>query len=157
MRLAIPLLAAGMMALGTVTANAEPATTSTNSYEIPISGSVENPCNGEPVFYQGRAHFVEHETVASDGHQTLTARVNFQGVEGQGSLGDTYRDINTATFEMTRSADWAPNAFTTSATFQFVSKGSAQNFEAYTTYHVTISANGQPTATVVRIGTACRG
>jgi hypothetical protein len=157
MRLAIPFLAAGLLALGGTSALAAPATTSTASYDIPMSGTVVNPCNGESVAWSGTAHFVIHQTVTSDGHNTLTGEVNFQGVEGQGSLGNVYRDVNTSAFAFNRSGDGAPDESTVTAAFLFVSEGSAPNFEAYTTYHVTVDANGQPTATVVRIGTACRG
>jgi hypothetical protein len=157
MRVAIPILAAGLMALGGTSAMAAPATTSTTSYDIPMSGTVVNPCNGESVTWQGTAHFVEHQTVTSDGHETLYAHVNFQGVEGQGGLGNTYRNINTDTGEMNWSGESEQREFTSTGTFQFVSEGSAPNFDAYTTYHVTVDANGQPTATVIRIGTACRG
>jgi hypothetical protein len=157
MRLAIPILAVGLMALGGTSAIAAPATTSTATSDIPLSGTVVNPCNGESVSWQGTAHFVTHQTVTSDGHNTLSGEVNFKGVEGQGSLGNVYRDVNTVSFQLNRSGDGAPDEVTTAAAFLFVSEGSAPNFEAYTTYHVTIDANGQPTATVVRIGTACRG
>jgi hypothetical protein len=145
------------MALGGHAAWAAPANTSTETATIPISGTVTNPCNGETVSWQGTAHFVSHQTVTSSGRDVLSGNVSFQGVEGQGDLGNTYRDINTVTYEMTRSADSPQNEFTTTATFLFVSRGSAPNFAAKTTYHITFDANGQPTATVIRTETDCRG
>ena len=157
MRLGIPFVAAVFMALGGTAVWAAPATTSTSSYDIPMSGTVINPCNGETVTWQGTAHFVDHETVTSNGHQTLSGEVNFQGVEGQGSLGNTYRQVNTATFEMNRSGESAQKEFTGTAAFLFVSEGSAPNFAASTTYHVTFDASGQPTATVTRLETDCPG
>jgi hypothetical protein len=157
MRLVIPFVAAVLMAIGGTAAWAAPATTSTASYDIPMSGTVINPCNGETVTWQGTAHFVDHETVTSNGHQTLSGEVNFQGVEGQGSLGNTYRQLNTATYEMNRSGESAQSEFTGTAAFHFVSEGSAPNFAASTTYHITFDANGQPTATVTRLETDCPG
>src|SRR5438105_5689567 len=150
MRLAIPFVAASLLALGIGQAWAAPATSSTANYMLPVSGTVVNPCNGESVAWQGRAHF-EVQTVTSNGHETLAAHVNFQGIEGQGSLGNTYRVVNTANFELTKSGESAQSEFTTTAAFLFVSQGAAPNFVSQTTYHVTFDAAGQPTATVTRI------
>jgi len=130
MRFAIQFAAAVLLTLGTGSA--------------PVSGTVVNPCNGESVAWQGTAHF-------GSGH------VNFQGIEGTGSLGNDYRVVNTANFELTRSGESAQNEFTTTAAFLFVSQGAPPNFVSHTTYHVTFDADGRPTATVTRIETDCRG
>ena len=143
MRLAIPFAAGLLLALGTGSASAA-ATSSTDDYMLPVSGTVVNPCNGESVAWQGTAHF-------GSGH------VNFQGIEGTGSLGNDYRVVNTANFELTRSGESAKNEFTTTAAFLFVSQGAPPNFVSHTTYHVTFDADGRPTATVTRIETDCRG
>ncbi|HYT14180.1 MAG TPA: hypothetical protein VEL12_15445 [Candidatus Nitrosopolaris sp.] len=84
MRLAIPFLAAVLLALGTGSSWAAAATRSTANDQLQVSGTVVNPCNGESVAWQGMAHF-------ESGH------VNFQGIEGTGSLGNTYRVVNTPT------------------------------------------------------------
>src|SRR5437667_8824601 len=157
MRLVVSFLGATMLALGGVTAWAAPATSSTASIELPVSGNVVNPCNGESVSWQGTAHFVVHQTVTSNGHETLSGHVNFQGVQGQGSLGNPYRVANTANFELTASGESAQNEFTTTAAFLFVSQGAAPNFDSHTTYHVSFDANGEPTATVIRIESSCQG
>jgi len=157
MRLVVSFLAATGLALGGVAAWAAPATSSTSNIELPVSGSVVNPCTGESVAWQGTAHFVVHQTVTSNGRETLSGHVNFQGIQGQGSLGNTYQVTNTANFELTASGDPAQNEFTTTAAFLFVSQGPAPNFDSHTTYHVTFDANGQPTAVVTRNETSCQG
>ena len=144
MRLVVSFGAATLLALGGGAAWAAPDTSSTVSSEVPVSGTVLNPCNGEGVSWQGTAHF-------GSGH------VNFQGIEGTGSLGNTYRVVNTANFELTQSGESAQNEFTTTAAFLFVSQGSASNFDSHTTYHVTFDASGEPTATVLRIESSCQG
>lgn len=155
MRLFVPFLAAVLLALGSISASAA-AQTSTASYQLPLSGTVVNPCNGESVAWNGSAHFVVQQVISSSGHETLSGEVNFQGVQGDGSLGNTYRLINSVTTEL-NAAGSAANEFTTTAAFRFVSEGSAPNFMAQTTYHMTFDANGTPTAVVVNIETSCQG
>src|SRR5438094_1698887 len=87
MRLVVAFLAATLLALGGVTAWAAPATSSTASSELPVSGNVVNPCNGETVAWQGTAHFVVHQTVTSKGRETLSGHVDFQGIQGEGASG----------------------------------------------------------------------
>ena len=55
MRLVLPFAAAVLMALGGSPAWAAPATSSTATFELPLSGTVINPCNGETVAWQGTA------------------------------------------------------------------------------------------------------
>src|SRR5438067_1469084 len=93
MLLAIPFAAGLLLAPGTSSASVAPEASSTASDVLPVSGTVVNPCNGENVTWQGTAHF-------GSGH------VNFQGIEGTGSLGNTYRVVNTANFEMTQFRRW---------------------------------------------------
>ena len=157
MRLVVSFGAATLLALGGGAAWAAPATSSTVSIEMPVSGTVLNPCNGESVSWQGTAQFVVHQTVTSNGYETLSGHVNFQDIQGLGSLGNAYRVSNTANFELTRSAGSAQSEFTTTAAFLFVSQGAAPNFDSQTTYHVTFDASGEPTATVLRIENSCQG
>ncbi|TMG42253.1 MAG: hypothetical protein E6H90_13985 [Chloroflexi bacterium] len=157
MRLVVSFGAATLLALGGGAAWAAPATSSTVGIEVPVSGTVLNPCNGESVSWQGTAHFVVHQTVTSNGHDTLSGHVNFQGIQGQDSLGNAYRVANTANFELTTSGESAQSEFTTTAAFLFVSQGAAPNFDSHTTYHVSFDANGEPTATVIRIESSCQG
>ena len=157
MRLVVSFGAATLLALGGGAAWAAPDTSSTVSSEVPVSGTVLNPCNGESVSWQGTAHFVVHQTVTSNGHETLSGHVNFQDIQGLGSLGSAYRVSNTANFELTTSAGSSQSEFTTTAAFLFVSQGSASNFDSHTTYHVTFDASGEPTATVLRIESNCQG
>src|SRR5207249_10808193 len=128
MRLVVSFGAATLLALGGGAAWAAPDTSSTVSSEVPVSGTVLNPCNGESVAWQGTAHFVVHQTVTSNGRETLSGHVNFQGVQGEGSLGNTYQVTNTANFELTASGDSAANDFTTTAASLFVSEGAAPDF-----------------------------
>src|SRR5438067_4470052 len=157
MRLVASFGAATLLALGGAAAWAAPDTSSTVGSEVPVSGTVLNPCNGESVSWQGTAHFVVHQTVTSNGYEILSGHVNFQGIQGQGSLGNAYRVSNTANFELTTSAGSSQSEFTTTAAFLFVSQGSASNFDSHTTYHVTFDASGEPTATVLRIESSCQG
>src|SRR2546421_926720 len=145
MRIAIPFTAAVLFALGTGSVWAAPAKSSTANFELPVSGTVVNPCNGESLAWQGTAHFEVH-AVSSNGHETISAHVNVQGIGGTGSFGNAYRVVNTANFELTKSGQSAENEMTTTAAFLFVSQGAAPNFASHTTYHVTFDADGRPTA-----------
>jgi len=153
MRILLSIIAAVLAAAGSSPAWA--ATSSTVNLELPMSATVTNPCNGETIDWQGTAHFIVHETSA--GREILVDHVNFQDVQGQGSFGNSYRMVNSATFEFTRSPDTSQGEFTATAVFLDVSQGSAPDFASQTTLHLTLDASGQPTASVVKTDTACRG
>ena len=87
MRLVVSFGAATLLALGGAAAWAAPDTSSTVSSEVPVSGTVLNPCNGESVSWQGTAQFVVHQTVTSNGYETLSGHVDFQGIQGEGASG----------------------------------------------------------------------
>src|SRR5438067_12180328 len=129
MRLVVSFGAATLLALGGGAAWAAPATSSTVSIEMPVSGTVLNPCNGESVSWQGTAHFVVHQTLTSNGHDTLSGHVNLQGIQGHDSLGTAYRASNTANFELTASGESGQNEFTTTAALLSASAGAAPNVD----------------------------
>jgi hypothetical protein len=161
MRLAAPLLAGALMvagaAAGSVSAWAAPATAETQDLEMPIlpGTTVVNPCNGEIVTLSGAMHLVTHETLTPDGHQTLIANLNFQDVEGQGDLGNTYRAIGNVGVEINSSGQNEQSETTAPQKLLWVSTGPAPNFESWVLLHGTTDANGQPTATVVTFEARC--
>ena len=154
MKLVIGLFAAMALA-GTIPAWADGATAATASYDVPMSGTVVNPCDGEAVAWEGSAHFVNHETITASGHETLVDAVTFQGIEGQGSLGNTYRVVNSGNFEF--NFDEAQNEFTVAGAFLFVSEGPAPNFVEHVAVHVTNPASGHPASEVFNDMTSCQG
>jgi hypothetical protein len=157
MRLLIGFFALLAFWLGAIPAWADGAQSSTATFDIPVSGTVTNPCNGEALVWQGTAHFVAHQTLTSDGRNTIVDVVTFQGVQGDGASGTIYRVINTATFESNSSAGSAQNEFTATGAFLWVSEGTAPNFESHVTVHMTLDAAGQPTADVAIVDASCRG
>jgi hypothetical protein len=92
-RISVVLGVAGVMAAtvalaaGTALARAETETIRT---EEPFTETIDNPCTGEPILFEGTLHRTTHTTLNETGYH-FVSRYNASDVTGTGLLtGDTY-------------------------------------------------------------------
>lgn len=121
--------------------------------DIPVSGAVINPCNGETVTFSGVDHFIATVTLDNAGGFHFTAHDNIH-VTATGSLGNSYEGNQ----EDTNEANGRVGVEQTFVmTFSEISKGSAPNFEVNILEHITVNPNGTITSFIDHITANCRG
>ena len=137
------LLIIAVKAMAAVTAN----------FDIPLSGAVFNPCNGETVTFSGVDHFTAQVTLNGAGGFHADFHDNIH-VTGTGSLGNEYEGNQEDNGPLNgRVAIEQTLPFT----FSEIAKGSAPNFEVHALQHITINANGIVTVFVSHFTSSCRG
>jgi hypothetical protein len=121
--------------------------------DIPLSGAVINPCNGETVTFSGVDHFTIHLTFDGAGGFHADAHDNIH-ITGTGSLGNSYEgnqeDNNPFNAKVGLESTFG-------LTFSEISKGSAPNFEVHILQHITVNANGTVTVSFSNFTANCRG
>lgn len=120
---------------------------------MPVSGQVFNPCNGETVTFSGVDHFIVLLTL--DNHGGFHAMVHDNiSVTATGDLGNTYvgNQENNDSFNGKVGVEE-----TSTFTFSEISKGSAPNFVVQALFHITINPDGTVTAFVDNFSATCRG
>jgi hypothetical protein len=124
--------------------------------DIPISGAVFNPCNGETVTFTGVDHFMAHVTLDGAGgfHSDFHDNIH---VTGTGSLGNQYEGNQEDNSPTHISGNNLGAEQTLPFTFSEISKGSAPNFEVHALQHITINANGTVTVFFSNFTSSCRG
>lgn len=120
--------------------------------DIPVSGAVFNPCNGETVTFIGIDHFIFSVTLDRAGGFHIDAHDNVH-VTATGSLGNSYEGNQEDTFSLNGRVGVEQ---TVGVTFSEISKGSAPNFEVHVLQHITVNANGTVTAFVDNFTSNCR-
>ena len=118
--------------------------------DIPVSGMVLNPCNGETVTFSG----IDHFTFIIDGTGGLILHDNVH-VTAIGSLGNSYVGNTTDIFQ--EGDRGKPAESTDVSTMRLISNGSAPNFEMDQVIHVTVNPNGNVTADAGHFTSNCRG
>ena len=121
--------------------------------DIPISGTVLNPCNGENVAFTGIDHFTARLTFSGNGGIHVDFHDNIH-VTATGDQGNTYvgnQEDSSVANSLIGVEQTAP------FTFSEITKGSAANFEVHAIFHITILANGTVTAFVNNFTAVCRG
>ena len=118
------------------------------NFDMPVSGTVLNPCNGETVTFSG----IDHFTFIIDG-TGLILRDNIH-VTAIGSLGNSYEGN---TEDINQFGDRVGAEGTTVSTIRLISTGSAPNFEMDQVVHVTVNPNGTVTADAGHFTSNCRG
>jgi len=121
--------------------------------DIPVSGAVINPCNGETVTFSGVDHFTARVVVDGAGGFHLTTHDNIH-VTATGDQGNSYEGNQEDTSEVNGRVGIEE---TFVLTFSEISKGSAPNFEVHMLEHVTVNPNGTITSFVDHITANCRG
>ena len=143
-------------ALGTaarVLAGAGAADTSTN---VPFMGTAENLCNGDIVDVQGTMHMEEHTTTDASGGMHFQFTINLVGVKGVAvapptSAGARYVESETDTGQFNISSDFVPfegDHIVTQILTRLGEDGTADDMRYYLRFHMTVNANGVPTASV---------
>ncbi|MEH7013982.1 hypothetical protein V7087_24760 [Neobacillus niacini] len=130
----------------------------TFNQKIPFSITVFNPCDGgEFVDLTGVAHVVSHVSTDNNGGFHVVSHFNTQALEGKGSLtGTRYVGRMSDTLSSNAKPPF-PNEFTAESSFTLISLGQAPNFQVHTTIHLTVNANGVPTAAFAHFDSSCRG
>ena len=128
-------------------------TAAATGFDIPVSGFVVNPCNGELVAFNGTEHIVDRLTFGPSGSFHEGFHVNIH-VTGEGDQGNSYVGNQEENFQFNgRIGIEETDAFS----FSEISKGSAPNFEVHALLHVTVNANGTVTTFVDNFTATCRG
>ena len=120
--------------------------------DIPVSGAVINPCNGETVTFSGVDHFTARVVFDGAGGFHLTTHDNIH-VTATGDQGNSYEGNQEDTSEVNGRVGIEE---TFVLTFSEISKGSAPNFEVHMLEHVTVNPNGTITSFVDHITANCR-
>jgi hypothetical protein len=151
----VAIVAAALLAFsGAVLAQ---ATTETFKQEIPVDFTPTNPCNGEPVHLTGSVNFVFHTTQDANGGFHLTGHAETQRISGTGlESGDKYRAVSAFNSTLNFVPEGAEEQ-TAPLTYSIISSGPSPNFVTHYTMHVTLNANGEPTAEVLYVRSECTG
>jgi hypothetical protein len=148
--MAFPPLTAVIFALALVM----PAWAATvTNIDIPVSGQVFNPCNGEIVTFSGVDHFTAHVTLDNSGGFHADTHDNIH-VTATGDQGNTYVGNQEDNNPFNGKVGFET---TSTLTFSEISKGSAPNFVVQAVFHITVNPDGTVTAFVNNFTTTCRG
>src|SRR5215470_15254667 len=120
---------------------------------IPISGTVFNPCNGETITFSGNDHFIVHVTLDGAGGFHAKSHDNIH-VTAAGSLGNSYEGNQEENNPFNGRVGLEQ---TFGLTFSEISRGSAPNFEEHVLQHITVNANGTVTVFFSNFTSNCRG
>ena len=120
--------------------------------DIPINGTVFNPCNGETVTFTGIDHFTMKMTFDGSGGFHADAHDNIH-VTASGSLGNSYEG-NQEDNNPFNGRIGVEQTF--GSTFSEISEGAAPNFEMHILQHITINPNGNVTVFFTNATSNCR-
>jgi len=149
----IMLLTSFAMAALLLTAGHTLAIVVENVHDIPLSGAVFNPCNGETVTFSGVDHFTAQVTLNGAGGFHADFHDNIH-VTATGSLGNEYEGNQEDNGPLNGRVAMEQ---TLPFTFSEISKGSAPNFEVHALQHITVNANGTVTVFFSNFTSSCRG
>ena len=120
--------------------------------DIPLSGVVVNPCNGENAAFTGVDHFTARVTFSGAGFHF--ANHDNIHVTATGDQGNSYVGNQEDNSELNGRVGVEQ---TMQFVFSEISKGSAPNFEVHAIFHITVHADGTITGFVNDFTAACRG
>lgn len=132
-------------------ANEKPTT-----FTEPYNFAFVNPCTGEPVVGTGDLRIMIHETEDERGGVHTTFHLVPENLTAISAAGTQYRVVGSGH----EHANGKPDAATTSTfrdMFNMFGEGSADNFKVYAVFHITVNANGEPTAVVENERVQCVG
>jgi hypothetical protein len=124
-----------------------------NVHDIPLSGAVFNPCNGETVTFTGVDHFTAKVTLDGAGGFHLDDHDNIH-VTATGDQGNSYEGNQEDNAPLNGRVAMVQ---TLPLTFSEISKGSAPNSEVHALQHITVNANGTVTVFFSNFTSSCRG
>ena len=126
----------------------------TTNIEIPISGAIMNPCNGETLTFTGNVHIIATVTFDGSGgfHNVMNDNIH---VTATGSFGNEYEGNEEDHFELNGRVNGGEQ--TVSTTFSAIGKGSAPNAEMHALEHITVNNNGTVTVSFSNFTSSCKG
>jgi hypothetical protein len=150
-------------ALSVLLISALPARTKAQSgpqtfqFTYPVMEIRTNPCNGEEVQLTGEGHIVTRFFMdSSGGIHDLELDHTLGALKGVGlTSGVAYQAQESQT--LITNGQGAPFELSFSIDETLIAQGNVPNFIAHTTVHVTVNANGFPTADVLNMNTKCGG
>ena len=154
--LVAPLVAA--VAMVTYAGTGSAANVVNETFQFPLSIQL-NTCTApaEPVALNGNLHIVVTTTSDSKGGYHVTVGSNTESVTGTGLLsGKKYTSSTSDQDEYYAGAPF-PQVHTMTHNYTLISQSGTANLVMKITFHVTVNANGIPTAAVDNIQSGCRG
>jgi hypothetical protein len=154
--LALPLVVA--VAVVTSPRAASAANVVNETFQFPLSIQM-NTCTSpvEPVALSGDLHIVVTTTSDTSGGYHVTIGSNTQSVTGIGLIsGDKYTSSTSIQNEYYDGGPF-PQVNTVTNNYELISQGGTANLIMKITFHVTVNANGIPTASVDNIQSGCQG
>ncbi len=143
------LLALPLMALALSLAQVAPAGAETFNARVPDSGVLDNPCTGEPIFYEGFVHVVLTAGVSAGGQAHFKGELNSH-LSGVSPSGAKYQIVTVSNdHEIFDVEDFEPFNFTSTGTFNVIRQGEdspEDDVKGRFIFHLTINANGEVTA-----------
>jgi hypothetical protein len=133
------------------------ATTSTTNVIIDETIPAENPCTGEVIVFTVRAHLLLHTTADANSGTHHVVHAHGQRVFGVSDTGTRYVGKIVATTSDQDNGSNPQNAFSDRFHFHVVSQGGSDNFVLEVRMHVTVTANGEVSATFNEFRAECRG
>jgi hypothetical protein len=121
--------------------------------DIPVSGQVFNPCNGEIVTFSGVDHFTAHLTLTTSGGFHLGEHDNVH-VTATGDLGNSY--IGNQEDDLVLNGTVGVEE-TSPFSFAEIGQGSAPNFDEHEILHITVTPNGMVSAFFDHFTATCHG
>jgi hypothetical protein len=152
-RRAIPLRSVVLLAaLGTILVGPSPQARGqvvSNEF-VSLSFSVTNPCNGEEVLFSGKQHIVFFEGRPSHFHS------NFGQLTGVGTSGTVYTATQaTTSFTIFNQSPQAVGAEV--GRISFVTRSGESDWVFQVLFHVTDTATGERTVSILNVTDECRG
>ncbi|HVG32407.1 MAG TPA: hypothetical protein VM911_04980 [Pyrinomonadaceae bacterium] len=131
---------------------AQASSTTTNT-EMPFTATLTD-CNGQPVVVAGTMHMVTHFTVSSNGGTHVHINTNWQDVSGTSGT-TTYQAHSNNHFNF--NSNGSQSELTTIDDVRLISAGPSDNLKIRAHMHITINANGEPTASFTMFEVVCTG
>ena len=152
-------LLVGVVALLAITAGS--AAAGATSETSPVTITTES-CDGELVVFTGEQHTVTHERVSRDGtvHEYVQVHETLAGVGTVTATLYRLNDFQMTDFNLSVDAETGTvsGPITVHDTVaRIVSEGPTPNLYVFILTHVTLNANGEPTATVQDVRFDCSG
>ncbi len=127
---------------------------------VPVTIGVFVPCAnggaGEGVLLSGNLHILARVTVSESGNASIGIHFQPQGISGTGAVtGDKYQGTGVTLENININAP-LPFSDTFVNNFRIIGQGNGNNFLVHSTFHVTVNANGEVTATVANFSVECK-
>lgn len=128
------------------------------TYEYPLAIEL-NTCTDpvEPVALHGRLHIVMTSTVDKQGGYHVGVHSNTQSVKGTGLITGQKYTSSSENEDVFHAGTPFPVVQTVTHDFVLISRGGAANTVLKTTFHITVNADGDPTAAVDDVKSGCNG